>query len=146
MGAVPQGSKSLKKTVAAALAAVVMSVAPPAEASDWNHPLPRELYQALSDCETGSNLAHISRTYVGPFGFTKTVFRWYSDTSVARAKTLTYAQHARIFDRAFFYGWRGRAPVGPWGHGCWKLWWKQSPKLRHTVCHNAKHQVRRWCR
>lgn len=123
-----------------------MSTAPPAQAADWNHPLPRELYRALSDCETGSNVAHLTRTYVGPFGFTKTVFRWYADTPVHRAKHLTYAQHARIFDRAFFFGHDGRRPVGPWGHGCWKLWWKQSAKLRHTVCHNAKQQVRRWCR
>lgn len=122
--------------------------------AEWNHPLPRDVYEYLSRCETGLSpseaVRHQSRSYVGAFGFAKTTWRLFSDTPVHRAKQLTWAQHARVLDRAFWFGHtragRKQWAVGPWGHGCFKHLYASSSKLRHAVCHNAKHQVRKWCR
>lgn len=122
--------------------------------AEWNHPLPKDVYLQLSICETGKRpdqaVTHMSRSYVGAFGFAKTTWRMFSDTPVHRAKHLTWAQHARVLDRAFWFGHtrngRKQWAVGPFGHGCWKHLYASSPKLRHMVCHNAKRQVRKWCR
>lgn len=70
----------------------------------------------------------------------------FSDTPPSRAHRLTYAQQARILDRAFFYGYGKQYAVGPWGHGCWKHLWRVNTKLRTAVCNNRKQVVRRWCR
>ena len=126
-------------------AAIVLGIGTPAQAQ-WNHPLDRWAYQALSDCETGTDLAHATRTYVGPFGWTRQVHAWYSDTPARNARRLTYGQWARILDRAFWYGHEDRGPVGPWGHGCFRHLYRTNPKFRAQVCNNPKHQVRRWCR
>lgn len=115
-------------------------------AAQWNHPLPFAVYRSLSNCETGTNLGHITKTYVGAYGFTKTVWGWYSSTPARKAHTLTFAQQSRVLDRAFFFGYKSRAAVGPWGHGCWKRLWLTNHELRVSVCNNGKRQVRRWCR
>jgi len=112
--------------------------------------LPYEVYKALSDCETGSNLKHESLSYVGAFGFTKVVFRQYNPTGKPAAK-MTYGEQAKTLDHAFFYGKRQPSgkflwPVGAWGHGCWKQLWVKMPALRNAVCNNGKWQVRKQCR
>ena len=100
----------------------------------------------LAACETTGNLGHVTRSYVSAWGFAKTTWRMFSDTPVHRVKNLTWEQQARVVDRAFWFGWRKQYAVGPYGHGCFKRLWRESPQLRHTVCNNRKQQVRRWCR
>ena len=74
----------------------------------------------------------------------------FADAPDTRAPRMTYAQQARVLDRAFFFGHtehgRKQWPVGAWGHGCWKRLWKTRATLRHAVCNNRKQQVRRQCR
>jgi hypothetical protein len=135
----------LIRRLCAALALILTLQATPAHA-DWNHPLPYELYRQLSDCETGSNTAHLTRSYVGAFGFYKGTWRMFSSTPPTRAYRLTYGQQARVLDRAFWFGYGKQYAVGPWGHGCFKHYWLVSSKFRTAVCNNRKHQVRRWCR
>jgi len=135
-----------------ALVALLITFSPATgtEPPVWNHPLPYSVYRALSDCETGSNLAHKSMSYIGAFGFAKSTWRMFSDTPISQAKNLKYWQQAKVLDHAFWYGKRHGAKfqwaVGPWGHGCFKRLWRTNPQLRTAVCHNGKQQVRRWCR
>ena len=114
--------------------------------AQWQPVLGFDLMHQLSQCETGNNTAHLTRSYVGAFGFTKATWRMFSDTSPTWAHKLTWDQQARVVDRAFWYGWGNQYAVGPWGHGCFKRLWKLSSKLRTRVCNNRKQQVRRWCR
>ena len=125
-------------------------VAVPAPPATWNHPLPYEEYRALSQCETQNDPTHSTRTYVTAFGMTRAVFEMFADAPASRAPRMTYAQQARVLDRAFFFGHTEHGhkqwPVGAWGHGCWKQLWKVRASLRHAVCNNGKQQVRRQCR
>ena len=146
------GQTKDRTLIASMLVALVLNVTPATQPPPvWNHPLKWHVYKALSDCETGSNLAHITRSYVGAFGFSKPVWRMFSDTPIRHAKNMTYGQQAKVLDHAFWYGIRDidgikQWPVGPWGHGCFKRLWKTMPDLKRGVCHNGKASVRRWCR
>lgn len=146
------GQTKEQTLIASLVVALLINVAPATNPPPvWNHPLPWHVYRALSDCETGSNLGHVTRSYVGAFGFAKGTWRLFSDTPIRHAKNMTYGQQAKVLDHAFWYG-RDRPDgtrlwaVGPWGHGCFKMQWKTSPDLRRAVCHNGKQLVRRWCR
>lgn len=117
----------------------------------WEPVIGRERMVWLSTCETANNTKHRTRSYVGAFGFYRRTWNLFADTSDRAAHKLTWAQQARVADRAFWYGWRKpdgskQWPVGPFGHGCFKKLWAKDAKLRHTVCYHRKHQVRRWCR
>jgi hypothetical protein len=116
------------------------------EGGVWNQAMPREWYLGLARCETGNNTKHSTRSYVGAFGFYRRTWDLFADTPNRRAPRLTFNQQARVLDRAFWYGHteRGRKqwPVGPWGHGCFKM----SKSAQQAVCTHRKHQVRRWCR
>jgi hypothetical protein len=126
-----------------ALALTLTLTAPP---SQWNQTMPRAWYVALAQCETGNNTTHSTRSYVGAFGFYRRTWDLFADTPARKATRLTFNQQARVLDRAFWYGHteRGRFqhPVGPWGHGCYKM----SKSAQQAVCNHRKHQVRRWCR
>jgi hypothetical protein len=124
---------------------LLMAPVSPVKAS-WEPVLGFDLTHRLGACETGDNIAHLTRSYVGAFGFAKPTWRMFADTSPTWAHKLTWAQQARVLDRAFWFGYGNRGPVGPWGHGCFKRLWKQDAQLRTRVCNNRKHQVRRWCR
>jgi hypothetical protein len=102
--------------------------------------------QRLAACETGGNLAHLTRSYVSAWGFYKGTWRMFSATPIHRVKQLTWEQQGRVVDRAFWFGWGNQGPVGPYGHGCFKKLWRTEPRLRTRVCNNRKQQVRRWCR
>ena len=118
--------------------------------AQWEPVIGHERMVWLSTCETGNNTKHRTRSYVGAFGFYRRTWNLFADTSDRAAHKLTWAQQARVAERAFFYGHtkgdRKQWPVGPYGHGCWKKLWVKDPGLRHTVCYHRKHQVRRWCR
>ena len=132
------------------LTAIVLMVAVPAPPAQWNHPLPYEQYRALSQCETENNTAHRTPTYVSAFGMTRRVWNDFADAPDTKAHTMTYAQQARVLDRVFWFGHiehgRKKWAVGPWGHGCFKHFWRISSELRTAVCNNGKQAVRRWCR
>lgn len=135
------------------IALAIVPVLPASQASateEWNHPLPKSVYVMLARCETNNNTRHSTRSYVGAFGFARSTFDLFADTPNSQAHTLTFAQQARVLDRAFFFGHteRGRKqyPVGAYGHGCWKHYWATSTELRTLVCNNAKEQVRKQCR
>ena len=104
----------------------------------------------LAACETGGNLAHLTRSYVSAWGFYKGTWRLFSDTPVHRVKHLSWDQQARVVDRAFWFGHtrngRKQWPVGPFGHGCFKKFYRDDANLRTRICNNRKQQVRRWCR
>ena len=104
--------------------------------------MPRAWYTALARCETGNNPRHSTKSYVGAFGFYRGTWDMFADTPNRRAPRLTWRQQALVLDRAFFFGHGTQAPVGPWGHGCYK-------KLRHAqeaVCKHKNQKIRRWCR
>lgn len=105
----------------------------------------------LAGCETGGRLDHLTRSYVGAWGFYKGTWRLFSDTPVHRVKHLSWEQQARVVDRAFWFGHTKRngkhnGAVGPFGHGCFKYHYAKDANLRTRVCNNRKQQVRRWCR
>ena len=127
------------------IALVTFLTASPAAAS-WNHPLSYGLYVRLAQCETGNRTDHLTRSYVGAFGFAKPTWRMFADTSPTWAHRLTFAQQARVLDRAFWFGYGKQFAVGPWGHGCFRRLWRTDANLRTEVCNNRKHEVRRWCR
>jgi hypothetical protein len=126
-----------------ALMLTMTLTAPPPQ---WNQALDREWYVALARCETGNNTKHATRSYVGAFGFYRRTWDLFADTPNRRAPKLTFNQQARVMDRAFWYGHtkngRKQWPVGPWGHGCFKM----SKSAQQAVCNHRKHQVHRWCR
>jgi len=136
----------LIKRLCLAVTVIALAIPPSVTHAQWQPALGRELTTLLAQCETGNNTAHKTRSYVGAFGFAKPTWRMFSDTSPTWAHKLSWDQQARVLDRAFWFGWRNKGPVGPWGHGCFKRYWQTNAKLRHTVCNNRKHQVRRWCR
>ena len=144
------GRQLIKRLAAVTVAFITIAPASQALAADWNHPLPREWYVRLATCETNNNTRHKTRSYVGAFGFARSTWDLFADTPNSQAHTLTFAQQARVLDRAFFFGHteRGRKQyaVGAYGHGCWKYYWKQSAELRSLVCNNGKVQVRKQCR
>jgi hypothetical protein len=123
---------------------LTMTVTVPA--TQWTHPMPKAWYVALARCETGNNTKHSTRSYVGAFGFYRRTWDLFANTPNRRAPKLTFNQQARVMDRAFWYGHtkngRKQWPVGPWGHGCFKM----SKSAQSAVCNHRKHQVRRWCR
>jgi hypothetical protein len=133
------------------LTASIVLLAPvsPVEAR-WEPVLGRDTMARLAACETGGNLAHFTRTYVSAWGFAKTTWRMFSDTPVHRVKLLSWDQQARVVDRAFWFGHtrngRKQWPVGPFGHGCFKKFYREDANLRTRICNNRKQQVRRWCR
>ena len=135
------------------LVAAFITIAPASQAlaeAEWNHPLPKWVYLDLARCETQNNTKHRTRSYVGAFGFYRRTWDLFADTPNSQAHTLTFAQQARVLDRAFFFGHtengRKQWAVGAYGHGCWKYYWKQSAELRTLVCNNGKVQVRKQCR
>ena len=137
----------------AALTVAFITLAPASQAlaeGEWNHPLPKKWYVTLAQCETQNRTTHRTRSYVGAFGFARSTWDLFADTPNSQAHTLTFAQQARVLDRAFFFGHteRGRKqwPVGAYGHGCWKHYWRHSQELRSLVCNNAKQAVRKQCR
>ena len=138
------------KTLVAIAATIAIGLPATQVNAEWNHPLPYETYVMLARCETQNNTRHKTRSYVGAFGFARSTWDLFADTPNSQAHTLTFAQQARVLDRAFFFGHieRGRKqwPVGPYGHGCFKHYWRTSLELRSQVCNNAKQSVRRWCR
>jgi hypothetical protein len=89
-------------------------------------------------------------SYVSAWGFYKGTWRLFSDTPVHRVKHLSWDQQARVVDRAFWFGHtrngRKQWPVGPFGHGCFKKFYREDANLRTRICNNRKQQVRRWCR
>ena len=133
------------------LTASIVLLAPvsPVEAR-WEPVLGRDTMQRLAACETGGNLAHLTRSYVSAWGFAKGTWRMFSDTPVHRVKHLSWDQQARVVDRAFWFGHtrngRKQWAVGPFGHGCFKKFYREDANLRTRVCNNRKQQVRRWCR
>ena len=130
-----------------AVTATIAALVPvsPADAT-WNHPLPKDWYEALARCETGLNVKHRTRTYVTAFGMTRHAFSLYADTHPSRAHTLTFAQQARVVDRLAWFGHtengRKQWPVGPWGWGCLK----NTPKLRMVLCRSTHPRVQKWKR
>ena len=134
----------------AVLASLVAPVGRVSASDGWNHPLPKYWYERLAQCETQNNTRHRTPSYVGAFGFARSTWDLFADTPNSQAHTLTFAQQARVLDRAFFYGHteRGRKQwaVGAYGHGCWKYYWKQSAELRSLVWNNGKQAVRKQCR
>jgi hypothetical protein len=130
-----------------AITAAACLIAPAGAAhAQWNHPLPLWAYQALANCETGANTKHQTRTYVTAYGMTRAVWRMFADSSDRRAHTFDFGAQSRVLDRVFWYGHRDMFPVGPWGHGCFRHLYQTNAKFKTLVCHNSKHQVRRWCR
>jgi len=133
------------------LTASIVLLAPvsPVEAR-WEPVLGRDNMARLAACETGGNLAHFTRSYVSAWGFYKGTWRLFSDTPAHRVKHLSWDQQARVVDRAFWFGHtrngRKQWPVGPFGHGCFKKFYREDANLRTRVCNNRKQQVRRWCR
>ena len=133
------------------LTASIVLLAPvsPVEAR-WEPVLGRDTMARLAACETNGNLAHFTRSYVSAWGFYKGTWRLFSDTPVHRVKLLSWDQQARVVDRAFWFGHtrngRKQWPVGPFGHGCFKKFYREDANLRTRICNNRKQQVRRWCR
>ena len=119
--------------------------ATPAEAA-CNHPFPKSWYVALAQCETQNNTRHKTRSYVGAFGFSRRTWDLFADTPNSQAHTLTFAQQARVLDRAFWFGHiesgRKQWAVGPWGHGCYK----GSQSAQEAVCASQNRWVRKWAR
>ncbi len=130
-----------------AVTATIAALGPvsPADAT-WNHPLPKDWYEALARCETGLNVKHRTRTFVTAFGMTRHAFSLYADTHPSRAHTLTFAQQARVVDRLAWFGHtengRKQWPVGPWGWSCLK----NTPKLRMVLCRSTHPRVQKWKR
>lgn len=140
---------SRKWLVAPLLSLTALVPVSPVEAS-WGPVLGRQTMLALARCETQNNTAHRTRSYVSAWGFYRRTWDLFADTPASQAWRLSWDQQARVVDRAFWFGHeehgRFQWAVGPWGHGCFKALWKRDAKLRHTVCHNRKQKVRRWCR
>lgn len=132
----------LRKTLMLTTALLLSTPATARADTPWGHPFGRDWYTALARCETGNNPRHSTKSYVGAFGFYRGTWDMFADTPNRRAPRLTWRQQALVLDRAFFFGHGTQAPVGPWGHGCYK-------KLRHAqeaVCKHKNHKIRRWCR
>lgn len=84
--------------------------------------LPDAYYDALAQCETGSNWNHSTKSYTGAFGIYRGTWRWFSTSPSAKGKTAR--QQVEIADRIAFKGHTEngvfRKAVGPWGWGCVK--------------------------
>lgn len=84
--------------------------------------LPDAYYDALAQCETGTNWNHSTKSYTGAFGIYRGTWRWFSTAPSAKGKTAR--EQVMVADRIAFKGHteKGvfRKAVGPWGWGCVK--------------------------
>lgn len=107
--------------------------------------LPDAYYRGLSQCETGGDWAHSTRSFTGGLGISRrTAHRWSGKRNLAK---LTPRQQVEIADRIAFTSWinpEGEKVwrVGPWGWGCLK----QSKYLQGFICRSKVPSVQRWKR
>ena len=106
---------------------------------DWR------FYRRLSQCETGSDVNHSTKTYTGMFGIARGTWQRWSNRS--SAKGLTAIQQAHVVDNIAWEGHHTNGvykwPVGPWGWGAVKA---NCMGLQDLIC-KAKHpKVQRWKR
>ena len=110
--------------MATALLSTALMVTPVHAQEEWNHPMSKNWYIKLAQCETGNNVQHRTRSYVSAFGIYRGTWDNWNHTPASRAHLLTFAQQARAVDRIAYKGHtengRYRWPVGLYGWGAIK--------------------------
>ena len=102
-------------------------------------------YKGLSQCETGGNWQHSTRSYTGGLGIYRPTFKRWSNHS--SAKGMTPREQVRVADAIAFRGHTEpdgtHIPrTGPWGWGCLK----NSKNLQRYICRSSHKLVQRWKR
>ena len=103
------------------------------------------MWAALAQCETKSNLAHESRSYISALGFAKGTFSTWGGT---RADTRSWLRTMEVAERVAWYGHYNTKqkrfvwPVGPWGWGCLRI----GSEAHRLLCANKRPEVKRWHR
>ena len=130
------------------MAALILALAPPIPKDAPTNPAgiaTAKLWAALAQCETKSNLAHESRSYISALGMAKGTFSTWGGT---RADTRSWLRTMEVAERVAWYGHynikqkRFVWPVGPWGWGCLRI----GSEAHRLLCANNRTEVKRWHR
>jgi hypothetical protein len=129
------------------VAALILALAPIPKDAPTNPPgvVTARMWAALAQCETGSNLAHNTRSYISALGMAKGTFNTWGGT---RADTRSWSRTMEVAERVAWYGHYNTKqkrfvwPVGPWGWGCLR----QGSEAHRLLCAKHNSVVKRWHR